>query len=65
MEYLETKKVIHGDLATRNVLLFNGNVAKISDFGLSRQLYENSIYNKKTQAPLPWRWMALESLRDM
>ncbi|CAG7816159.1 unnamed protein product, partial [Allacma fusca] len=65
MRYLETKKVIHGDLATRNILLFNGNVAKITDFGLSRKLYDSSIYTKKNQTPLPWRWMALESLRKM
>ncbi|CAG7666341.1 unnamed protein product, partial [Allacma fusca] len=65
MEYLGSMKVIHGDLATRNVLLFHGNIAKITDFGLSRKLYENSIYSKKNQGPLPWRWMALESLRDM
>ncbi|CAG7680012.1 unnamed protein product, partial [Allacma fusca] len=44
--------VIHGDLATRNVLLFHGDVAKITDFGLSRQIYENTNYTKKNQTPL-------------
>ncbi|OXA52829.1 Vascular endothelial growth factor receptor 3 [Folsomia candida] len=65
MEYLASRKVIHGDLAARNVLLTDQLYAKIGDFGLSRQLYEYANYVKKQQAPLPWRWMAIESLCDM
>ncbi|CAG7728821.1 unnamed protein product [Allacma fusca] len=65
MAFLAEKKVIHGDLATRNVLVFPNNVVKITDFGLSRKLYECGNYVKEKQAPLPWRWMALESLRFM
>ena len=38
------QQVIHGDLAARNVLVFNHGVAKVTDFGYSRQLYENSMY---------------------
>ena len=65
MMHLESKKVIHADLATRNVLLYENGVVKITDFGLSRQLYAYTSYLKKEQEPLPWRWMALESLREM
>src|SRR5688572_10574473 len=65
MTHMEEKKVIHADLATRNVLLYENGVAKITDFGLSRQLYAYTTYLKKEQEPLPWRWMALESLREM
>ena len=39
MDFLAEKLVHHGDLATRNVLLTDTLVAKISDFGLSRRLY--------------------------
>jgi hypothetical protein len=64
MEYLNTKKVIHGDLATRNVLLSERGCCKITDFGLSRKLYDYANYVKTNQEPLPWRWMAYESLGE-
>ncbi|CAL8095589.1 unnamed protein product [Orchesella dallaii] len=65
MRFLAAKKVIHADLATRNVLLLNKECAKITDFGLSRRLYDYSSYVKRHQEPLPWRWMALESLQHL
>ncbi|ODM94981.1 Vascular endothelial growth factor receptor kdr-like [Orchesella cincta] len=65
IEYMSTKKVIHGDLAVRNVLLTEDLVAKVSDFGLSRQLVETSSYMKKTQCALPWRHLAIESLKNL
>jgi len=41
-------KVIQGDLAARNVLLADGNVVKIADFGLIRQIkYNDGTYLKK------------------
>jgi len=55
MAYLSSRKVIHGDLAARNVLLTEKRIAKVTDFGLSRQLYNYSQYVKKQQEPLPWR----------
>lgn len=65
MEFLASKRVVHADLATRNVLLTSEKQAKISDFGLSRRLYNYSVYAKKQHEPLPWRWMAPESLRRL
>ena len=41
--------MIHGDLAARNVLVFNSNVVKIADFGMSKQLYGSGQYNMKKQ----------------
>lgn len=44
MEYLASRKVIHGDLATRNVLLTDNNVVKICDFGLAKEMYKDYNY---------------------
>ena len=41
-------QVIHGGLAARNVLLTDGNIVKIADFGLSRQTkYNEGTYMKQ------------------
>lgn len=40
-------------------------VAKISDFGLSRRMYNYTQYVKTQQEPLPWRWMSPEALQRM
>ncbi|KAJ8672911.1 hypothetical protein QAD02_004172 [Eretmocerus hayati] len=64
MEYLSQKKVLHGDLAARNILLAKNNVVKICDFGLSKAMYKYENYQKKGDGPLPVKWMAIESIRD-
>ncbi|XP_042882555.1 mast/stem cell growth factor receptor-related protein Kit-like [Penaeus japonicus] len=64
MEYLAFKKVLHGDLAARNILLCEKNVVKISDFGLAKDIYKNENYMKSKSAPLPVKWMSVEALRD-
>ena len=56
--------MLHGDLAARNVLLADNDVVKIADFGLSRQLYQNYVYEKNGEEALPVKWMAIESLVD-
>lgn len=57
-------KVLHGDLAARNLLLADYDVVKIADFGLSRNVYQNCEYEKQGQEALPVKWMAIESLID-
>lgn len=35
---------------------------KVADFGLSRDVYQDSIYTKTGMGRLPMKWMAIESL---
>ncbi|CAL8128519.1 unnamed protein product [Orchesella dallaii] len=65
LEYIASKNVVHADIAARNILLTSNLTAKISDFGLSRRMYDYTNYVKKQQEPLPWRWMSIEALRSL
>ncbi len=60
MDYLASHNYIHRDLATRNCLVGDSNIVKLSDFGMSRSLYESHYYIIKGRAILPVRWMASE-----
>ncbi|EMP37581.1 FL cytokine receptor [Chelonia mydas] len=64
MEFLESKSCIHRDLAARNVLVTCGKVVKICDFGLARDIMNDSNYVIRGNARLPVKWMAPESLFD-
>lgn len=65
MDYFSSQKVLHSDLAARNVLLAEDNVVKICDFGLSRSMYKNDVYRKKEGGALPFKWLARESISDL
>lgn len=53
MAYLADMKLVHRDLAARNVLVAEGKVCKISDFGLTRDIYEDDAYLKKSKDRVP------------
>ncbi|KFQ67493.1 Tyrosine-protein kinase STYK1, partial [Phaethon lepturus] len=60
LAYLEQKKLFHGDIAARNVLLHHNFTAKLCGFGLA---YETHTYgaNSVTQI-VPVKWQAPEQL---
>ncbi|XP_055305923.1 vascular endothelial growth factor receptor 3-like [Sitodiplosis mosellana] len=64
MHYLASRKVLHGDLAARNILLCDNNVVKICDFGLARSMYKTGVYHISSARALPFKWLALESISD-
>ncbi|XP_049772167.1 proto-oncogene tyrosine-protein kinase receptor Ret-like [Schistocerca cancellata] len=64
MAYLSDMKLVHRDLAARNILVAAGGICKVSDFGLTRDVYEDDTYLKKSKGRVPVKWMALESLMD-
>ncbi|KAJ4429331.1 hypothetical protein ANN_26335 [Periplaneta americana] len=41
--------VLHGDLALRNILLADGSVVKICDFGLSSRMHKKGYYRKQSE----------------
>lgn len=64
MEFLAEKKIIHGALSARNIYLTSSKTAKITGFGGARRNGRNYSFpfNKNTQEPPSWRWMAPEVL---
>ncbi|XP_077592504.1 receptor-type tyrosine-protein kinase FLT3-like [Stigmatopora nigra] len=62
MNFLSAKNCIHRDLAARNVLVTKGRLAKIGDFGLARDVDNDSNYVVRGNARLPVKWMAPESI---
>ena len=72
LKHLHAKRLIHGDLATRNVLLNSSGVIKVCDFGKSEDAYEYAYKGNVQQyafkskqdfdqtALNPWRWLPPE-----
>ncbi|VDI12121.1 Hypothetical predicted protein [Mytilus galloprovincialis] len=63
MTYLTSKHFVHRDLATRNCLVGEGFVVKISDFGMARNVYTCDYYRIGRSRMLPVLWMSPESMK--
>uniref|UniRef100_A0A8C9ZIS2 Receptor protein-tyrosine kinase n=1 Tax=Sander lucioperca TaxID=283035 RepID=A0A8C9ZIS2_SANLU len=62
MYYLEENRMIHRNLAARNVLLKNNYTAQISDYGIADLLYPDDKKYFYNEVKTPIKWMALESI---
>ncbi|KAJ8024539.1 Tyrosine-protein kinase transmembrane receptor Ror [Holothuria leucospilota] len=61
MEYLATTRFFHGDLAARNVLINEEMVVKISDFGLSNDIYAKGYVRLPEEQKRPVKWYSPEA----
>jgi epidermal growth factor receptor len=64
MAYLEEHRMVHRDLALRNVLLQTSNRALISDFGLAKFLEVDQSEYHSGGGRLPIKWLAPECIRE-
>uniref|UniRef100_A0A3B4AMK3 receptor protein-tyrosine kinase n=1 Tax=Periophthalmus magnuspinnatus TaxID=409849 RepID=A0A3B4AMK3_9GOBI len=65
MKYLSEMNYVHRDLAARNILVNSNLVCKVSDFGLSRYLQEDTSdpsYTSSLGGKIPVRWTAPEAI---
>ncbi|XP_071811806.1 tyrosine-protein kinase SRK3-like [Apostichopus japonicus] len=62
MEYLESQKFFHGDLAARNILLGEHLEVKISDFGFANNIYETGYARLPEESKRPVKWYSPEAL---
>ena len=65
--YMASKRFVHRDIASRNVLVSADFKFKISDFGLGREVSddaEGAYYRSNRGLALPVRWCAPEVLND-
>lgn len=65
MDYLASKRYVHRDLATRNVLVESEYRVKIGDFGLTKVLpQDKEYYTVREPGESPIFWYAPESLTE-
>uniref|UniRef100_A0A674NTL7 receptor protein-tyrosine kinase n=1 Tax=Takifugu rubripes TaxID=31033 RepID=A0A674NTL7_TAKRU len=62
MDFLSSRNCLHRDLAARNVLVCEGKLVKVCDFGLARDLTKDQDYVAKGTSFLPVKWMSPESI---
>jgi serine/threonine protein kinase len=63
MEYLSSRRFVHRDLASRNVLINTQYVCKVADFGMARGVAVESEYYRSKGGVVPVRWTAVEALK--
>ncbi|CAH1968899.1 unnamed protein product [Acanthoscelides obtectus] len=62
MKYLESKHVVHKDLAARNCLVGRGYIVKITDIAMCKPQYRKDYAEIGGRPPAPIRWLPWESI---
>ena len=62
MRYLESRHVVHKDLAARNCLVGRGYLVKITDIASCSPLYRKDYSEIGGRPPAPIRWLPWESI---
>nr|CAI5859950.1 unnamed protein product [Callosobruchus analis] len=62
MKYLESKHVVHKDLAARNCLVGRGYTVKVADIAMCKPQYKKDYAEIGGRPPAPIRWLPWESI---
>nr|XP_018896259.1 PREDICTED: discoidin domain-containing receptor 2-like [Bemisia tabaci] len=62
MRYLESKNVVHKDLAARNCLVSRGYQVKVGDLAMCNTIYKTDYVEVGIRPPAPIRWLPWESV---
>ncbi|XP_059092604.1 discoidin domain-containing receptor 2-like [Tigriopus californicus] len=62
MRYLESRNVVHKDLAARNCIVTEGNQVKISDVAMGISLFNSDYSEVRGRSCAPIRWQAWETI---
>ena len=60
LQYISARRIVHRDVASRNVLLDSTWVCKVSDFGMAAALVEDGKEYIRSTEQLALRWCAIE-----
>ncbi|XP_064639327.1 tyrosine-protein kinase RYK-like [Lineus longissimus] len=62
LQYLHRRKIVHRDVATRNMVIDSDLTIRLTDIALSRDLFPNDYHCLGDNENRPVKWLALESL---
>ncbi|XP_075229371.1 discoidin domain-containing receptor 2-like isoform X2 [Lycorma delicatula] len=62
MKYLESKNLVHKDLAARNCLVGVGYIIKVADIAMCNPVYSKDYSEIGGRPPAPIRWLPWESI---
>ncbi|KAI4489609.1 hypothetical protein M0802_010948 [Mischocyttarus mexicanus] len=62
MRYLESKNLVHKDLAARNCLVGRSYAVKVTDIAMCSDLYKKDYSDIGGRPPAPIRWLPWESI---